>query len=120
MTCSQRESDLLFFSLGEVNLLQRARLSYHLLFCEACRSQQREMAQTSAKLAVGLKLPEGGSRLLPTIFNLKLAQTIFLCIVIGFSATVITAAWQYRAYILSVQKKADDGCRPDLPNDQCR
>ena len=120
MTCSERESDLLFFSLGEVNLLQKARLSYHLLFCEACRSQQIEMAQMSAQLAKGLKSPEGGSRLIPTIFNLKLAQAIFLCIVIGFSATIITAAWQYRAHILSVQKKADDGCRPNLPNDQCR
>ena len=120
MTCSERESDLLFFSLGEVNLLQRARLSYHLLFCEACRSQQREMAQTSAQLAKGLKSPEGGSRLIPTIFNLKLAQAIFLCIVIGFSVMVITVVWQYRAHIVSAQKKSDDGCRPDLPNDQCR
>ena len=118
MNCKDRDPDLLFYGLGELSLMRKGVLSLHMLFCKECRKRQTELAMTSFQVSEGLKSPLGSKLSTPALFNFKLTLAVALCCVIGVSSIVGTTIWRLQSH--APQKIADDGCRPDLPNDQCK
>jgi len=129
MTCSDRDPDLLLSGLGELGVVQRLRVDQHLRRCPRCRARQAELLAVSAGIAGVVGFTTAARRAFgePRIHAPRLAHAgwlgvggLVLVLLASLTVVAVATAWYTHASRTSIGRAADQGCRPDLPNDLCR
>lgn len=121
MKCQKRDADLLLLGLGELGSAKRLLTTWHLQRCPRCQARQAELLKVSGLMADALR-PVPAAKPLPPVslprVSPALPRWILFVLVAGLVA--VGSFWYVRVYLTPPPAAQDLGCRPDLPNDQCR
>lgn len=127
MTCQDRDPDLLLYGLGELSFPRRWQTAFHLQTCVRCRARQAELASVSAQISAALRPPNsgggpGGAKPIPLSAPVVWSWLLPLVLVVALGVLTFSVArvWYIRSHPAAHAAAKDEGCRPDLPNDQCR
>lgn len=127
MICPQRDPDLLLYRLGELSPWQRCRTALHLRSCARCRARLAQLATVSDQIADALRPPQDGTgpgsgpgTPVPVRPLLPAFAPLLLLLLLGLLTVSVVTIRHFRARAAVHASARDEGCRPDLPSDQCR